>query len=131
MAHSGPILRPRRSRRSQVTRAAHLGDRVVAELHQVDVIDHQGGVRPESGCADRVANLSLCEPLTQALRPYIGPVVFDEGQTGGAVRGPVNRAPTCWDIGEGRPQAVLFLVIHQNEEAAIVIIKRIDTHQFS
>src|SRR6476469_9051533 len=69
-----------------------------------------------------------CQPVTQALRPYVGPVLFDVVQTGSAVGFAVNHPPAVWNIGEGRPQAVLLLVIDQDEKAGIVV-ERIDAHR--
>jgi len=72
---------------------------------------------------------ALCQqPLSQTLRPYIGPVLFDEVQTRTAVRFAVNHPPAGWNIGEGRPQAVLLLVVDQDEKAGIVV-ERIDAHR--
>src|SRR6476660_3481915 len=71
---------------------------------------------------------ALCQqPLSQTLRPYIGPVLFDEVQTRTAVRFAVNHPPAGWNIGEGRPQAVLLLVVDQDEKAGIVV-EWIDSH---
>src|ERR1700757_1296633 len=74
---------------------------------------------------------SLCQPLAQTLRPYIGPVLFDVVQTRRAVRFAVHHPPAGWNIGESRPQAVLLLVIYQDKKAAIVVVKRVDAHLFS
>jgi hypothetical protein len=48
-------------------------------------------------------------------------------------RGPLPRIPPAagGNIGESRPQAVLLLVIDQDEKAAIVVVKRVDAHLFS
>ena len=71
----------------------------------------------------------LFQPLAQTLRPYIGPVLFDIVQTRGAVRFAVNHPPAGWNIGKDRPQAVLLLVVDQDKEAAIIVVKRIDAHR--
>jgi hypothetical protein len=57
----------------------------------------------------------------RSFRPYVGPVLFDLGQTRGGVRLAVNRPPVGWNVGEGRPQAVLLLVVEQDEKAAVVV----------
>src|SRR6185369_3541128 len=75
---------------------------------------------------------ALCQqPLAQTLWPYIGPVLFDVVQTRSAVRFAVNHPPAGWNVGEDRPQAVLLLVVDQDEKAAIVVVERIDAHRFS
>src|SRR6476660_8661345 len=71
------------------------------------------------------------QPLAQTPRPYIGPVLFDVVQTRSAVRFAVSHPPTGWNIGEGRPQAVLLLVVAQDKKAAIVVVERIDAHRLS
>ena len=71
------------------------------------------------------------QPLAQTPRPYIGPVLFDVVQTRSAVRFAVNHPPTGWNIGEGRPQAVLLLVVDQDKKAAIFVVERIDAQRFS
>src|ERR1700740_2149906 len=71
------------------------------------------------------------QPLAQTPRPNIGPVLFDVVQTRSPVGFAVNPPPAGWNIGEDRPQAVLLLVVDQDEKAAIVVVKRIDAHQFS
>ena len=60
--------------------------------------------------------MALCRLLAQTLRPYIAPVLFDVVQTRSAVRFAVNHPPAGWNIGEGRPQAVLLLVVDQDEK---------------
>jgi hypothetical protein len=57
----------------------------------------------------------------RSFRPYVGQVLFDLGQTRGGVRFAVNRPPVGWNVGEGRPQAVLLLVVEQDEKAAVVV----------
>jgi hypothetical protein len=52
-------------------------------------------------------------------------VLFDVVQTCGAVRFAVNHSPAGWNVGEDRPQAVLLLVVDQDEKAAIVVVERI------
>jgi hypothetical protein len=79
----------------------------------------------------RIKTSALLQPLAQTLRPYIGPVLFDVLETRSAVRFAVNHLPTGWNVGEGGPQAVLFLVIDQDEKTAIVVVKWIDAHRFS
>ena len=76
-------------------------------------------------------HLALRQPLTQTLWPYIGPVLFDVVETRRAVRFALNHPPAGGNIGESRPQAVLVLVIDQEEKAAIIIAKRVDAQQFS
>jgi hypothetical protein len=49
----------------------------------------------------------------------------------GAVRLAVDHPPSGWNIREGRPQAVLLLVVDQDEKTAVVVVEWIDTHQFS
>ena len=73
----------------------------------------------------------MCQPVAKALRPYIGPVLFDVVQTRCAVRLAVNSPPASWNIGEGRPQAVLLLVVDQDQKGALVIVERIGAHRFS
>src|ERR1700687_1352644 len=73
----------------------------------------------------------LCQPLAQALRPNIGPVLFDVVQTRSAVRFAVDHPPAGWNVGKGRPQAVLLLVVDQDEKAAIVVVEGIDAHRSS
>ena len=46
-------------------------------------------------------------------------------QTRRAVRFAVNYSPAGWNVGEDRPQAVLLLVVDQDEKAAIVVVERI------
>src|ERR1700751_4870135 len=88
-------------------------------------------VQPPSRTVSRSGPPALCQPLAQTLRPYIGPILFDVFQTRSAVRFAVNHLPAGWNVGEGRPQAVLFLVVYQDEKTAIVVVKRIDAHRFS
>ena len=52
-------------------------------------------------------------------------------QAGGAVRFTENDPPASGNIGERRPQAVLLLVVNQDEKAAIVVVERIDAHRLS
>src|SRR5271156_4509947 len=62
---------------------------------------------------------ALYQPLAQTLWPYIGPALFDVAQTRSAVRFAINRASAGSNVGEGRPQAALLLVVNQHERAAI------------
>jgi hypothetical protein len=94
---------------------------LVIELHAAPPI-HTGQISRLRG---------PCQSVAQTLRPYIGPVLFDVVQTRGAVRFAVNHPPACWNIGEGRPQTVLLLVVDQDEKAAIFVVERIDAHRFS
>jgi hypothetical protein len=59
------------------------------------------------------------------------PVLFDVVQTRRAFGFATNHWPAGWNIGEGRPQAVLLLVVDQEEKAPIVVVERIDAHQLS
>src|ERR1700737_488814 len=86
-------------------------------------------IRLPHGC--RVESPARCQPLAQTLRPDIGPVLFDVVQTRSAVRFAVNHPPAGWNVGEGRPQAVLLLVVAKDEKAAIFVVERIDAHRFS
>src|SRR6202022_4704220 len=83
-------------------------------------------IRLPHGC--RVESPARCQPLAQTLRPDIGPVLFDVVQTRSAVRFAVDHPPAGWNVGKGRPQAVLLLVVDQDEKAAIVVVERIDAH---
>src|SRR5262249_48315836 len=71
------------------------------------------------------------QPFAETLRPYIGPVLLDVVQTSSAVRLAVYHPPPRGNIGERRPEAVLLLVVDQNEKTAIFVVERIDAHQFS
>jgi hypothetical protein len=55
-------------------------------------------------------------------------MLLDVLQTRSSVGFPVYHSPTRWNIGEGRPQAVLLLVVHQDEKAAVVVVEWIDAH---
>ena len=55
-------------------------------------------------------------------------MLFDVLQARGTVGFPVYHPPASWNIGEGRPQAVLLLVVHQDEKAAIFVVEGIDAH---
>jgi hypothetical protein len=55
--------------------------------------------------------------------------LFDVVQTRSTVRFAENHLPTGWNLGESWPQAVLILVVDQNEKTAIAVIEWIDTHQ--
>src|ERR1700722_13024574 len=79
----------------------------------------------------RINSPARCQPLAQSLRPYIRPVLFDVVQTVSAVRFAVHHPPAGRNIGEGRPQAVLLLVVDQDEKAAIVVVEGIDAHRSS
>jgi hypothetical protein len=68
------------------------------------------------------------QPVAQTLGPYIGPVLFDIFQTRSALGFAVNHPPASGNIGEGRPQAVLLLVIDQDKKAATVVVEGIDAH---
>jgi hypothetical protein len=73
----------------------------------------------------------LRQLLTQSLGPYIGPIPFNIVQ-GLGMRGlTVNYPPTRGNISEGGPQAVLLLIVNQNEEASAFIIKRVGLHQIT
>jgi hypothetical protein len=55
-------------------------------------------------------------------------MLFDVLQARCTVGFTVNHSPASWNIGEGRPQAVLLLVVHQDEKAAVVVVEWIDAH---
>jgi hypothetical protein len=74
---------------------------------------------------------TLCHPLAQAFWPDIRPVLLYVVKAGGAVCCTENHPPSGRHLDKGRPQAVLLLVVDQNEKAAIVVIKWIDTQRFS
>jgi hypothetical protein len=57
-------------------------------------------------------------------------VLFDEVHTRSAVRLAVNHPPAGWNVSEDRPQAVLLLIVDQDEKGAILIIERIGAHDF-
>src|SRR5277367_1540642 len=71
------------------------------------------------------------QPLAQTLRPYIGPVLFDVVQTRSALRFAVDHPPAGWYIGERGPQAVLLLVVDQDEKTGIIVVERISAHRVS
>src|SRR5258708_30787276 len=75
--------------------------------------------------------LVSCQSVAQALRPYISPVLFDVVQTRRAIPFAVHRSPAGWNIRERRPQAVLLLVVDQDEKAAVAVVERVDAHRFS
>src|SRR5947209_6273510 len=75
--------------------------------------------------------LSRCQPLAQALRPYVSPVLLDVVQTCRAIPLAIRHPPAGWNIREGGPQAVLLLVIDQHEKAAVAVVERVDAHRFS
>lgn len=66
--------------------------------------------------------------VTQTLRTYIGPILLNEIQTVCPLCLAVNYPPAWWDIGEHRPQTVLFFGIDQYNETTGLIIKRISPH---
>src|SRR6202030_620029 len=96
-----------------------------------EVRGHQAPSHSPTPHGLRITSPARCQPLAQSLRPYIGPVLFDVVQTGSAVRFAVHHPPAGWNIGEGRPQAVLLLVVDQDEKAAIVVVEGIDAHRSS
>jgi hypothetical protein len=73
----------------------------------------------------RIKIPGLLEFVAQTPRSYIRPVLLDVVQTLAAGRFAINHPPAGWNIGKGWPQAVLFLVVDQDEESAIVVIERI------
>jgi hypothetical protein len=83
------------------------------------------------GAGLAIKSPTLRQPLARTPRPCIGPVLFDVVQTRSAVRFALHHPLTGWHIGEGRPQAVLLLVVDQDKKTAIVVIQRIDAHRFS
>src|ERR1700733_9489143 len=68
--------------------------------------------------------------LTQAFRPHVGPVLVDIVQARRPGRFPVHHAPAGWNVREGRPQAVLLLVVDQHEEGTVVVIEGVGAHGF-
>src|SRR5687768_2283508 len=75
----------------------------------------------------RSTSLTFGQPVAQTLWPDIGPRVFDVVQTRGSVRLAEHHTPSVRNIGKGRPQAVLFLVVDQHEEAAVIVVERISS----
>ncbi len=78
-----------------------------------------------------IGSAIIRQPVAQTLWPNIGPVLFDVVQARSARRFAVNHPPTCWNVGERWPQAVLLLVVDQNEEAALFVVEGIGTQRFS
>jgi len=70
----------------------------------------------------------LRQLLTQTLWPYIGPVLFVVVQACSPARFAVDHPPAGGNLGERRPRALRFLIINQNDEAATVIVERIEVH---
>ena len=64
-------------------------------------------------------------------RPYVRPVLFDIVQALAAGRFAIDHPPAGWNIGKGRPQAVLLLVVDQDEECAILVIEWVGAQRFS
>jgi len=75
--------------------------------------------------------LSRGQPLAQTLRPYVSPVLFDVVHTRCAIPFAIHHPPAGWNIGEGGPQAVLLLVVYQDEKTAVTVVERIDAHRVS
>src|SRR5690606_996772 len=64
----------------------------------------------------------------QALGPDVGPVLLDVPQARRPVPFPEDHPPARPHIGKRRPQAALPPVVHQDEEAAVSVIKRAGPH---
>src|SRR5689334_4665820 len=56
--------------------------------------------------------------LDQALRPHVGPVLLDVFEALVAAGLAENARPPGGDLGEGRPERMLPLVVHEHEEPA-------------
>ncbi len=86
-----------------------------------------------SGTARRLTSSGVRRALPghQALGPHIGPVLLDVRQAARASALAEYHAPAGRHIGERRPQTVLVLVVDQDIERAVVIVKRIGTQCFS
>src|SRR5215475_2992471 len=78
-----------------------------------------------------ISDRSLSQPVAQTLRPDVGPVLLDVFQTRGPCGFAVHHSPTGGDVSERRPQAVLFFVVDQDEEATVVVVERVVAHSFS
>jgi len=69
--------------------------------------------------------LLTVQAIAQTFRSDIRPILLDVFQAFGAWRLAENYTPASGNIAENRPQAVLFLVIYQDEEINRVVIERI------
>src|SRR5262249_25208366 len=74
---------------------------------------------------------ALRKSFAQALRPDVGPVLSAAARPRARCRPAVSHPPSRRDVGEGRPEAVLLLVVDQDEEVAVVVVERIGAHSFS
>jgi hypothetical protein len=66
--------------------------------------------------------------VPQALGAQIGPHAFDVVEailTSRSAFAAELDPPSSWDLGERRPQRALLLIVHENVEAAFVIVKRV------
>lgn len=80
---------------------------------------YEGFIRPPQAHGLRIDSSAFCQPVAQTLRPDIGPVLFDVVETCRTVRIAVDRLPPGWNLSEGRPQAVLLLVVDQDEKVPL------------
>lgn len=68
------------------------------------------------------------QALAQTPWPDVGPVVVDVLQARGTLGFAKNSTPAIWNVGECGPQTVLLFIVDQDEEAAMLIVERIDAH---
>src|SRR5690606_8366119 len=61
--------------------------------------------------------------VAQALGTHVGPVLLDVLHAGGAALLAEHDSPPGRNLREGRPQGVLFLVVDQDEEAAVLVVE--------
>src|ERR1700742_3771678 len=75
--------------------------------------------------------LLVSHRLAQRLRAHIGPALLNVGDAVGAGVLAEPPPPAGRHVDAGGPQAVLLLVVGQDVERSVVVVKRIGTHRFS
>src|SRR5882757_928792 len=74
---------------------------------------------------------SVRHGFAKAVWPHVRPVLLDEGQAVGTGALTEHHPPARGYVGERRPQTVLVLVVHQDEERPRLVIEWVVAHRIS